>query len=127
MTPLEFASSLVAAFASSDSDRYFAHFSAEATFLFYDTAGRIESRADYEAMWAGWEREAGFRVLGCTSTAQRVQEYGDLAVFTHQVHTVRLLNDTEEEVFERETIVLRRDSDTWICVHEHLSPDPDTS
>lgn len=124
MTPLEFADSLVAAFASSDSDRYFAHFDPEATFLFYDTARRIESRADYETMWAGWEREAGFRVLACTSTAQRVQEYGDLAVFTHHVHTVRLLNDTEDEVFERETIVLRHDGDTWICVHEHLSPDP---
>ena len=127
MTPLEFVDSLVAAFASSDSDRYFAHFDPEATFLFYDTAHRIESRADYHAMWAEWEREAGFRVLACTSTAQRVHEYGDLAVFTHHVHTVRLLNDTEDEVFERETIVLRRDGDTWICVHEHLSPEPDNN
>jgi ketosteroid isomerase-like protein len=124
MTPLEFADSLVAAFAASDVDRYFAHFDAEATFLFHDTPGRLETRADYEAMWAEWEREAGFRVLSCESTARRVQEYADLAVFTHDVHTVRLIEGVEDEVFERETIVLRRDGDTWTCVHEHLSPDP---
>jgi ketosteroid isomerase-like protein len=124
MTPLDFADSLVAAFASSDRDAYFAHFAPDATFLFHDTAQRIETRADYEAMWAEWEREAGFRVIACTSSAQRVQEYGDLAVFTHRVHTVRLLKGSEDEVFERETIVLRRVGETWTCVHEHLSPDP---
>ena len=64
-------------------------------------------------MWSNWEREAGFRVLACTSTAQHVQEYDDLAVFTHRVHTVRVMDDTEDEVFERETIVLRREGDTW--------------
>jgi ketosteroid isomerase-like protein len=127
MTPLEFADSLVAAFAASDADRYFAHFHPDATFLFHDTAGRIESRSAYEAMWAEWEREAGFRVLACTSTARHVQEYDGLAVFTHDVHTLRLLDGAEDEVFERETIVLRRDADTWTCIHEHLSPDPAAS
>lgn len=75
-------------------------------------------------MWSQWEREAGFNVLACTSTAQRVQEYGDLAVFTHRVHTLRVKDDTEDEVFERETIVLRREGDNWTCIHEHLSPEP---
>ncbi|MCW2760334.1 MAG: hypothetical protein JWR85_535 [Marmoricola sp.] len=124
MTPLQFADSLVAAFAASDADRYFAHFDPDATFLFHDTPGRIESRAGYRAMWAEWERDAGFRVLRCTSTAQRVQEYADLAVFTHDVHTVRLLDGAEDEVFERETIVLRGAGRSWTCIHEHLSPDP---
>ncbi len=127
MTPLEFTESLVAAFAASDPERYFAHFHPDATFLFHDTAGRIESRAAYEAIWAGWEREAGFRVLACTSSAQRIQEYDDVAVFSHDVHTVREVDGEREEVFERETIVLRRDADTWTCIHEHLSPDPATS
>ena len=126
MTPQEFADSLVAAFASSDSARYFAHFDPEATFLFHDTDHLVGSRADYEAMWSEWERETGFRVLACTSTAQRVQQYGDLAVFTHRVHTVRVMDDTEDEVFERETIVLRRRGDTWTCIHEHLSPEPNS-
>ena len=124
MTPIDFADSLVAAFAASDAERYFAHFDRDATFLFHDTPGRIESRADYEAMWAEWEREAGFRVVSCASTGRRVQEHADLAVFTHDVHTVRELDGGRDEVFERETIVLRRDGDTWTCIHEHLSPDP---
>ena len=37
---------------------------------------------------------------------------------------VRLIEGAEDEVFERETIVLRREGDAWTCVHEHLSPDP---
>ena len=124
MTPLAFAESLVGAFRASDAASYFAHFHPDATFLFHDTPGRIESRAAYEEMWAEWERDAGFRVLACESTSQRVQEYGDTAVFTHDVHTVRLIEGAEDEVFERETIVLRREGDSWTCVHEHLSPDP---
>ena len=124
MTPTEFATSLVEAFAASDAARYFAHFHPDATFLFHDTPGRIETRSDYEQMWAEWERDAGFRVLACTSSAPRVQEQADLAVFTHDVHTVRLIDGAEDEVFERETIVLVRDGASWTCVHEHLSTDP---
>jgi ketosteroid isomerase-like protein len=124
MTPAAFAESLVAAFAASDAPTYFAHFHPDATFLFHDTPGLVASRADYEALWAEWERESGFRVLACQSTAQHVQQHGDLAVFTHTVRTRRLVAEVEEELHERETIVLLRDGDTWTCVHEHLSPDP---
>ena len=124
MTPAAFVESLVAAFAASDAQRYFAHFHPDATFLFHDTPGRLESRAAYEAIWAEWEHENGFRVLECESLGSRLQEYADLAVFTHDVRTVRLVDDAREEVFERETIVLRRDGESWTCVHEHLSPDP---
>jgi ketosteroid isomerase-like protein len=124
MTPIEFAGSLVDAFRSSDAAAYFAHFDPGATFLFHDTAGRVESRAAYEEMWAEWERADGFRVLECESSNQRVQEYGDTAVFTHDVHTVRRIAGANDEVFERETIVLRHQGGSWTCVHEHLSPDP---
>lgn len=124
MTPAEFADSLVAAFAASDAERYFSHFHPDATFLFHDTPRRLESRAAYEALWTEWELQADFRVLSCRSSDPRVQEHGDLAVFTHDVHTVRRIQGLEDEVFERETIVLLRDGDTWTCVHEHLSPDP---
>ncbi|MGH3365983.1 MAG: nuclear transport factor 2 family protein [Nocardioidaceae bacterium] len=124
MTPLVFAESLVAAFAASDASAYFAHFHPRATFLFHDTRQRLESRAEYEALWADWERTDGFRVLACESTEQRVQDYGELAVFTHTVRTRRVVAGEEEELFERETIVLSRDGDRWTCVHEHLSPDP---
>ena len=124
MTPSAFAESLVAAFAASDANAYFAHFHPDASFLFHDTPGLIRSRADYEALWATWERDDGFRVLDCESTDQHVQESGDLAVFTHAVRTRRLVGGGEEELRERETIVLRRDGDSWTCVHEHLSSDP---
>jgi ketosteroid isomerase-like protein len=124
MTPQEFTESLVRAFAASDATAYFSHFDPDATFLFHDTPGRIESRASYEEMWAEWERDADFRVLVCESTNQRIQEYADTAIFSHDVHTVRSIEGAEDEVYERETIVLRRDGDSWTCVHEHLSPDP---
>jgi ketosteroid isomerase-like protein len=124
MSPSSFAESLVAAFAASDAAAYFAHFDPDATFLFHDTPGLVGSRADYEALWAEWERDAGFRVLACESTDRHVQQHGDLAVFTHTVRTRRLVDNTEEELHERETIVLRREGDTWTCMHEHLSPDP---
>lgn len=123
-SPQEFAESLIAAFRASDAGSYFAHFAPDATFLFHDTPERLEDRRAYEQLWAEWERDSGFRVFQCDSTNQRVQEHGDLAVFTHDVRTVRQVDGVEEEVEERETIVLRRDGDTWTCVHEHLSPRP---
>lgn len=124
MTPSFFAESLVAAFAASDATAYFAHFHTDATFLFHDAPGLVESRADYQALWERWEREDGFCVLACESTDQHVQQHGDLAVFTHAVRTRRLMAGQEEDLRERETIVLHRDGDSWVCVHEHLSPDP---
>jgi SnoaL-like domain len=124
MTPIEFVTSLIDSFAANDKAQYFGHFHPQATFLFHDTPGRVQSRADYETMWAGWEQDTGFKVLRCASSGQRVQEYDDLAVFTHDVHTVRLINGVEDEVYERETIVLMRQGDRWTCLHEHLSPDP---
>jgi len=124
MTPLAFAESLVAAFASSDAPAYFAHFHPDATFLFHDTPGLVGSRGEYEALWARWEREDGFRVLACESTDRRVDEHGGIAVFTHAVRTTRVVDGVEEVLRERETIVLVGDGDGWTCVHEHLSPDP---
>jgi ketosteroid isomerase-like protein len=124
VTPLEFAESLVAAFAASDAPAYFGHFHPDATFLFHDTPGLVASRAEYEALWTDWEQHDGFRVLACESSDQRVQEYGGLAVFTHSVRTRRVVAGQEEELRERETIVLVRDGESWTCVHEHLSPDP---
>ena len=124
MTPQEFAASLVAAFASGDTASYFAHFHPDATFVFHDVPGRLESRAAYERLWAEWVQEAGLRIQQCTSSNAHLQELGDLAVFSHDVHTVREVEGSTEELRERETIVLHRDGDTWSCVHEHLSPDP---
>ena len=56
---------------------YFAGFAPDATFLFYTHTARLDSRADYEALWASWETNDGFRVHGCRSSAQHVQVIGD--------------------------------------------------
>src|SRR5262245_22131346 len=121
MTPLQFAESLVAAFAASDAPAYFGHFHPDATFLFHDTPGLVASRAEYEALWADWEQNDGFRVLACESSDQRVQGYGDLAVFTHSVRTRRVVAGQEEELRERETIVLVRVGGSWELMNEDLS------
>ncbi len=124
MTAREFADSLVTAFAKGDTAGYFAHFHPDATFLFHDVPERMESRAAYEKLWAAWVEEAGLRIRACTSSNARIQQHGDLAVFSHDVHTVREVDGMTEDLRERETIVMQRDGDTWTCIHEHLSPDP---
>lgn len=71
------------------------------------------------------ECEDGLRVLACTSSEQRVQDLGRVAVFTHRVRTRVATNSGEDELRERETIVFRRqDGGGWVAVHEHLSPEP---
>ena len=122
---LDAAARVVAAFGSGNLDAYFAAFAEDATFVFHSTGRVLTSRADYREEWASWERADGFRVLECTSSDQRVQDLGDVAVFTHRVRTRVSSGGAETELQERETIVFRRDGDgRWVAVHEHLSPDP---
>ena len=113
---------VVAAFGAHDTERYFAGFAPEATFLFHAEPEILPSRAAYEAAWAGWERD-GFRVLSCASLNPRVDVLtDDVAVFTHSVRT--RLAGVDDEQRERETIVFRRDANgRWLGVHEHLSLD----
>lgn len=115
---------VVAAFGAHDTERYFAGFAPEATFLFHAEPAMLPSRAAYETAWASWERD-GFRVLSCASLNPRVDVLtDDVAVFTHSVRT--RLAGVDDEQRERETIVFRRDSDgRWLGVHEHLSLDHD--
>jgi len=119
------AADLVAAYGSHDTARYFAAFTPDATFVFHTTPGLISSRAQYEQLWADWERD-GFRVLGCRSLNPRAQLVGDgAAVFTHRVRTE--LAGAEAEACERETMVfVHTDEGRWLAVHEHLSPDPES-
>lgn len=118
---------LVGAFAAHDTDAYFAAFAPEATFLFHTTGRLLDSRADYRAEWAQWEAE-GFQVLECTSAERRVDVVGQhVAIFTHRVSTRVRMGHAESRLAERETIVFRRDEEgTWLGVHEHLSPDPES-
>ena len=81
------AAALVAAFGSSDLDRYLACFREDATFLFHTTDRLLASREEYRREWTSWVREDGFRVLGCETSGTVVQVLGDTAVLTHAVHT----------------------------------------
>lgn len=116
---------LVAAFGAHDTEAYFAAFASCATFIFHTTPERLPDRAAYERLWRRWEREDGFHVQGCVSSAPLVQVLGDAAVFTHDVTTDLELGGTRETVRERETIVFERRGSGWLAVHEHLSPRPD--
>lgn len=118
------ADAIIAAFGSHDTQRYFAGFAPEASFLFHNVDRRLDSRADYEQLWAQWEAE-GFRVQGCRSSDQALTRVGDdVVVFTHRVRTT-IAGELDEQR-ERETIVLRRGADgRWLAVHEHLSIDPE--
>jgi len=103
---------------------YFSGFAADATFMFYTHTERLNSRAEYESLWASWEKDDGFRVHGCRSRDQRVQVLGDLAaVFTHYVESDVEFGGEVASITERETIVFERHNGSWIAVHEHLSPD----
>ncbi|MGW0395009.1 YybH family protein [Streptomyces sp. NPDC003042] len=118
------AADLVAAFAAHDTDRYFAAFAPDATFLFPTEPRVLTGRAEYRVRWRSWEA-SGFKVLGCRTydTDVRVVAEG-LAVLTHRVRT-RLAGT--DELRERETVVFRREPDgRWLAVHEHLSPERHT-
>ncbi|MEQ1738077.1 MAG: nuclear transport factor 2 family protein [Rhodoglobus sp.] len=110
-------------FANHRPAEYFAGFDAGATFVFYTADKRLESRAEYEALWAGWERDNGFAVRGCVSANRRVRFLGkDVALFLHDVTSTISLDGETSVVHEQETIVFERRGAGWIAVHEHLSP-----
>ena len=103
---------------------YFAGFTADASFMFYTHSERLDSRAAYEALWAKWETEDGFKVHGCRSTNQLVQLIGnDAAVFSHLVSSDIEFAGEVSTVAERETIVFALINGAWMAVHEHLSPE----
>lgn len=102
-------------------DEYFAGFAPDATFVFHNSPTRLESRADYEKLWAEWERESGFSVQSCTSTGRRIQLFGTIAVFSHDVETVLKVDGVLEIQQERESIIMEERDGVWLCIHEHLS------
>lgn len=115
---------IVSAFGADDPETYFEFFDPEATFIFYGTPQRLESRAAYQQEWASWRQDLGFRVRSCTSSEQRVQLLGDVAILTHLVRTEITTTQGQETLQERETIVFHHRGNRWVAVHEHLSPRP---
>ncbi|KJL34166.1 nuclear transport factor 2 family protein [Microbacterium azadirachtae] len=118
---LEAADRLIAAFAATDTDAYFACFHEDATFLFHTEPEILPDRAAYERIWAGWV-DAGWHVVSCESSDRVVTVVGDTAVFAHSVHTVTEVDGVTEETQERESIVFTRSDRGLTAVHEHLSP-----
>lgn len=117
---------LVAAFAATDTEAYFAAFSPQATFIFHPEAQRLGSRSAYRTLWDSWLAD-GWRVLECRSSEQDIQLLGATAVFSHRVATtVQVDRDGGRDCSdERETIIFSRAPDGGIvCVHEHLSACP---
>ena len=115
----------MAAFGSHDPERYFSYFSLEATFIFYNSDRRLNSRKEYEQEWAKWEKD-GFQVLSASSSDPLIQfsRKNNVAIFTHTVRTK--LNSGTEIITtgERETIVFELQEGRWLAIHEHLSGDP---
>lgn len=117
---LQSADAIVAAFAATDTERYFATFASDATFMFHPEPARLNSRAEYETLWKGWVKD-GWRVVSCDSTDQLAQVFPGGAVFSHTVATTTEAGGQQESYTERETIVFRVDGDALLAIHEHLS------
>lgn len=116
------AAALVAAFGAHATDDYFSFFDPDASFVFYTADRRLDSRAEYQALWRSWEQDSGFHVERCVSTSQRVDVIGEVGIFSHYVETDVTMDGATDTVLERETIVFARRADRWVAVHEHLSP-----
>lgn len=114
---------LVSAFGDGRLEDYFGSFHPDCSFIFHTTEQRLGSVEEYRDLWRRWVRKDGFEVLGCRTGNTSVQLWGEVAVVTHDVDTRVRTNDGEEDLSERETIVLARQADgRWLAVHEHLSP-----
>jgi ketosteroid isomerase-like protein len=119
------ADAIVTAFAATDTDAYFAGFAPEATFVFHPESARLESRAEYETLWAEW-LASGWRVVSCASSQRRVQAFPGGAVFSHTVATSVHTADGPESYIERESIIFRCETDdALVAIHEHLSTTPE--
>lgn len=118
------ADAIVAAFAATDTDAYFAGFAPDASFVFHPEAARLDSRAAYEELWTGW-LASGWRVTSCASRDRLVQAFPGGAVFSHTVETSIDSVDGPDAYVERESIVFRVDGDGLVAVHEHLSTVPE--
>ncbi len=123
---LEAARQLVAAFASNDTEAYFAAFSEDASFVFHTCEQPLLSRSAYRELWESWQRE-GFEVLACTSSNQFISLQGEVAIFIHDVSTRLRIQGSESLSLERETIVFRQQPQAglWLACHEHLSAMPE--
>ncbi|MCY2005616.1 nuclear transport factor 2 family protein [Klebsiella pneumoniae] len=111
---------LVDAFSRNDASAYFASFTEDATFVFYNQEQPLLSRHAWFTQWTDWQKE-GFSIVECISSRAHVQIDGDMAVFFHDVDTLVQRNGQQSRLAERETIIFRRTQQGWLACHEHLS------
>jgi len=117
------ADAIIEAFAATDTDAYFAGFAPDASFVFHPEPARLNSRAEYESLWAGW-LASGWRVTACSSSERLVQTFPGGAVFSHTVATSIDSADGPDSYVERESIIFRSVEDGLEAIHEHLSTVP---
>ena len=121
---LEALDRLVDAFSRTDTSAYFGEVAPDATFLFHNEPAVVPDRAAYRALWSSWVA-SGWRVVACKSSDRQVQLLGSVAVVTHRVRTTIRTTEGEQQLDERESVVVARgDDDVARVVHEHLSPTP---
>lgn len=120
---LDAVAAIVSAFGDGRLGDYFDGFHPDCSFVFCTSGRRLDSVADYRALWDRWVAEDGFEVRSCRSQDARVHVWGDAAIVTHDVETRVQSRSSEDVLHERETIVFVRQADgRWLAVHEHLSP-----
>ncbi|WP_427869608.1 YybH family protein [Leucobacter luti] len=119
------ADAIIEAFAATDTAAYFAGFAPDASFIFHPEPARLDSRAAYEQLWAGW-LASGWKVTACSSTDRLVQVFPGGAVFSHTVATSIDSADGPDSYVERESIIFRVDDagSGLVAIHEHLSTVP---
>jgi len=117
------ADAIIEAFAATDTDAYFAGFAPDASFVFHPEPARLNSRAEYESLWAGW-LASGWRVTACSSSERLVQTFPGGAVFSHTDATSIDSADGPDSYVERESIIFRSVEDGLEAIHEHLSTVP---
>lgn len=119
------ADAIVTAFSQTDTEAYFAGFADDASFIFHPEPARLNSRAEYEQLWASWLAD-GWRVVSCASSDRLVQVFPGGAVFSHTVATSIDSADGPASYVERESIIFRvAEAEQLIAVHEHLSTIPE--
>ena len=113
---------LMNAFASGDSDKYFACFHQGASFLFPGEP-LLEPRSTYRSAWSRWHDE-GVTFTDVAADDVRIRVFGNTAVVTHRITTtVNAMGKTTVDR-ERESVCFARTAGRWLAVHEHLSPEP---
>ena len=104
-----------------DFDRLAPLISSECTFWFSSGTHRgiDQARRAFERTWSKIEKE-----VYSLSDVDWIAESGGAAVCIYTFHWEGIVDGQRREGTGRGTSCLRKETDTWRIVHEHLSPSP---